>query len=648
MVDINNFKPKNQEDELVMRFDPNTIEHLGVQMYTTLPPVIAEIIANSYDADAETVTIFLNDINEKEIIIQDDGHGMDYGEINSKFLLIGRNRREDDQGNHSPIKKRLVIGRKGIGKLSFFGIASQITVDTIRDEMCNAFRLDLKELRASKGEYKPKIITVCEKTKKANGTKVILSQLSRKSPFNPADIARALARSFTIFDEEDFCVQIVHNKVDTLDIKNDLKYEGIPVRFQWDFPLEISEIADNAENEEMQTGVKYAHASEIKGRIISSDEQTIPAYMRGIALFSRGKLVNDYSFFDVNATSHGYSYLTGGLDISFIDEWGKDVISTNRRSLNWEDEDTVELKNYLNKVIRYVYNKQRKLREESKIKAIQKLTGLDVNTWIEELPTLERKLARKMINAIIKSEGLDVQKAGEMVTYVKDSFQFQSFKEFAAELDEIANIPAENLLQLLHDWQLIEAREFYKLSMVRIETIKQFEEYIKQNVKEVPIMHNFLKTFPWLLDPRIMEFEDEVYYSNLLQEKYPDNDEELDSNRRIDFLCTSLAQNFFVIELKKPHHRLREKDILQANDYRTFVQSLQGNEPASSKTIVAYIICGDSNLTDRKVAGLADPLKAKGYIYIKTYSELLTNATKYHKEFIERYDQLQKRGGYSL
>jgi len=41
------------ESPLEMRFDPQTINHLGLRMYSTLPPALAEIISNSYDADAE-------------------------------------------------------------------------------------------------------------------------------------------------------------------------------------------------------------------------------------------------------------------------------------------------------------------------------------------------------------------------------------------------------------------------------------------------------------------------------------------------------------------------------------------------------------------------------------------------------------------
>ena len=43
-----------------MRFDPQKINHLGLRMYSSLPPALAEIISNSYDADAENVTITLS------------------------------------------------------------------------------------------------------------------------------------------------------------------------------------------------------------------------------------------------------------------------------------------------------------------------------------------------------------------------------------------------------------------------------------------------------------------------------------------------------------------------------------------------------------------------------------------------------------
>ena len=123
----------------VMSFDPKTIQHLGIRMYSTLPPVIAELIANSYDADAETVLITLLDSDgKKEIIVEDNGIGMTFTELNEKFLRIGRNRR-DEEGIQKTSKGRKIIGKKGIGKLSFFGVAQEVEINTKKNGKQNSF-----------------------------------------------------------------------------------------------------------------------------------------------------------------------------------------------------------------------------------------------------------------------------------------------------------------------------------------------------------------------------------------------------------------------------------------------------------------------------------------------------------------------------
>src|SRR5690606_32829036 len=141
----------------------------------------------------------------------------------------------------------------------------------------------------------------------------------------------------------------------------------------------------------------YKYKNDIKGEIISAKD-TVLSKLNGIALYSRGKLVNEHSFFDVNASSHGYKYLTGRLNIDFIDDWDKEVISTNRKSLNWEDEDTIELKNFLNSLILYIYNEQRKKLEKDKKKEIEETIGQDLKNWLKTLPPHDSKLANKIIN----------------------------------------------------------------------------------------------------------------------------------------------------------------------------------------------------------------------------------------------------------
>lgn len=624
----------NNQDELIMQFDPNTIEHLGIQMYSTLPPVIAEIVSNAYDADAETVKIFLYDENDKIIKVIDNGHGMCYSELNSKFLLIGRNRRKDEGTQITPLKKRKVIGKKGIGKLAIFGVATVIEVETIKDNLRNSFKMDwnkLEEFRTKHEPYKPEVIIKDENVNLNNGTIFCLTEIKRKTLFNPESLAYSLAKYFTIFDEEDFTVEIIHN--DDLDnkitIKNNFKYKNISEVCSWDFPIK------NHPHE-------YEYSDQIRGKIISSKE-VITSSLNGIALFSRGKLVNEHSFYDINTSSQGYSYITGWLNIDFIDDWDKEVIATNRKSLHWEDNDTVKLRDYLTEVIRAFYNEATKKRAENKVKEIERLTGINIPNWLSSLQKHERKLAQKMVDSIKNSDGLEPEKAGDLILYVRDNFQFESFKEMAEDLVSEENLDILNILNLFTEWEIIEAREFYKISLVRINAIKTFEKYIMENAREVPTIHNFLKTFPWLLDPRIMEFQDEVYFSRILKENFDDSEEPLESDRRIDFLCTSIANNRFVIELKRPQHKIKKNDFEQAKQYRTFVETHSGNEPSINKLVVAIVICGDISTNDNSFRDEIVTYGQAGKVYVKTYADLLEQARKYHQEFINKYEDIEKR-----
>ena len=79
-----------------MSFEPMTIEHLGLRLYSTLPPVITELVSNSYDAEATKVEIVLPSeeiAEETEVIVRDYGHGMNSEELQGEYLPIGRKRR---------------------------------------------------------------------------------------------------------------------------------------------------------------------------------------------------------------------------------------------------------------------------------------------------------------------------------------------------------------------------------------------------------------------------------------------------------------------------------------------------------------------------------------------------------------------------
>ena len=102
-------------------FSLEVLNHLGRGLYRSFATVVAEAISNAWDAEAKIVSVT---INKNQLIIEDDGKGMDSYEFQNRFLNVGYSRR-DDRDNKS---KRKVIGRKGIGKLAMLSISDKVTV----------------------------------------------------------------------------------------------------------------------------------------------------------------------------------------------------------------------------------------------------------------------------------------------------------------------------------------------------------------------------------------------------------------------------------------------------------------------------------------------------------------------------------------
>jgi len=110
-----------------MTISLNVLNHLGINLYSNIPAVLSEVIANAWDADAEVVDIT---IGKDEITIEDNGCGMSYDGINNKYLHVGYERRKSVNEAVTPKHNRPVMGRKGIGKLSLFSIADTIEIGT--------------------------------------------------------------------------------------------------------------------------------------------------------------------------------------------------------------------------------------------------------------------------------------------------------------------------------------------------------------------------------------------------------------------------------------------------------------------------------------------------------------------------------------
>lgn len=588
-----------------MSFDLNTLEHLGVKLYTQYPPMIAELVSNSWDAYAKNIRIMLHDIGGKKIVVEDDGESMDADELNSNFLAIGRNRRTSTKDTR--LNKRQVMGKKGIGKLSMFGIAEKITITSIKAGLENSFLMDYPRMKISGNSYQPEALKYNDITASSHGTTITLEKIKRKTSFIPKDLAKSLSKRFSIFDRIN--VEIYHNGAFSTRVKNEDLYSAINMQFEWRFPEDFEGLLDD---------ISYYKDKDIRGVILTS-KTPLNKSLQGVTLLARGKLVQENAYFDDRSNDYFHSYLYGTLNVDFVDEDDEvDNVSTDRKSLVWEGRELEELKSKLNDILKVVSNDWRKKRRVAKKEEFRQVYNIDIDNWLSGLNAAERPLASKIAATIINSTNLDDVVAAKLFSFIQDAYSLQGFRDFAATLDNMNFLNEDAALKLISDWQFIEAKEMAKIADGRISTINQFEKYIGNNVSETKVMQKFLEKFPWILDPRMTNFEREVTYKKWLEENFPDDSLE-GSNRRMDFLCTNNNGLVHIVELKRPNIKISFKEIEQVARYSEFIK---GKCP-DTVTEVRTVLISENHKYGDGVRTLVDSLRASGNFEIKSYSDLL-------------------------
>ncbi|NQZ67693.1 MAG: ATP-binding protein, partial [Lentisphaeria bacterium] len=215
------------------------------------------------------------------------------------------------------------MGKKGLGKLSVFGICDTIEVVSVKNGLKNHFKMNLEDIRNSQGEYEPEIVLKNEQTDDEKGTILYLKNIRRKSAFDLDKIALSISKKFLIFDEMKTSLYL--NESNEIPVTNDLKFRELKTQFEWTFPDKKYES-------------EYEHWKDIQGTIFTLETPVKDTEMRGLYLTSRGKIVNTADFYGARDNDQFHSYVTGYLEVDFIDDFDEDVISTDRHSLNWENE----------------------------------------------------------------------------------------------------------------------------------------------------------------------------------------------------------------------------------------------------------------------------------------------------------------------
>ena len=191
------------EKKYELNIDVRILELLGPNLYTNIYYVLAELIANAYDADAHNVYIISDD---DKIIVEDDGKGMSYskGEV-TKYLKVAAISRTNETDSKTTLD-RLKMGRKGVGKLAALSVSEEVHVMTIASGEKSGFVLS-RHPQSEKLQSIPDETIRFERIKD-NGTAIVMQNPQYHLHKTPTAIKRNLLKIFPAISE-DFKIHIV-------------------------------------------------------------------------------------------------------------------------------------------------------------------------------------------------------------------------------------------------------------------------------------------------------------------------------------------------------------------------------------------------------------------------------------------------------
>src|SRR5262249_55232225 len=143
------------------------------------------------------------------ITVIDKGYGMSRDDLQNKFLVAGRRKREEERTVRSP-NGRILMGRKGLGKLAGFGVARNVVVVTRKENERHAIKITLDYDEIVKKNRTIEVV-IPEETLldggglEPHGTMIVLSKLVY-GPMKSGEstIEHAIGDHFSFIDRRDF------------------------------------------------------------------------------------------------------------------------------------------------------------------------------------------------------------------------------------------------------------------------------------------------------------------------------------------------------------------------------------------------------------------------------------------------------------
>ena len=633
------------QEPLTLKFAGALVEQLGAQMYPSATAAVAELISNAWDADARNVWVTIpfgqSWTESDEVVVIDDGHGMTRQQAQSRYLIVGRKRRLEDNGETEG--KRLVHGRKGIGKLAAFGTAKVLDCYTVRDGNNTSFRLDYDTIRqhALSGDcpvfenmdQEPLLSPTGNSL--PTGTRIRLSDLRLKRAIPRDQFTRSMSRRFSV-DQTEMRVFINGEPLQRFDMEVEFKYprDGSP-----DSSVIVD--ADGWGAETMPNGEKVRWWIGFTEKPLEAD------YLKGISILARDKMVQRPFMFERSGGVEGQlgqEYLVGEVEANWLDrgtDIEDDLILTNRDQLQLEDDRVQDLLEWGRRRLDWALSQRLGGR---RAKAEKSLTEPDILELIKDFTETEQRILGEIAKKAAQIGDPDPSEVHDFMVEVVNGYKDRAVRELIERVQVEDESFQGSFWGLVREFSLIDARKNLSIIQARLETIDRLDAAIKAGATEVPEIHGVIKQFPWLLDPRWSLLGDEVDPTTLSETYTHTKDDE--TGERIDFLfilqprSPASADELLVVEIKKGYksngqlHRARDTEVQKFHSYVLGVRDHYASGNTAVPTVHGLMIANSYTERANRLRQSLERLQDVR-LEFRTWDSVVDNTRSLHTSWLE-------------
>lgn len=641
-----------------MTISLNVLNHLGIGLYSNVPAVLSEVVANAWDADAKKVTIDIHK-EEGEIVVYDTGDGMDEDDINARYLNVGYRKRDDVPGETAA--GREPMGRKGIGKLSVFSIAETVEVYSTKNGERHAFRMNSDDIQRqiadphATGDYYPEALdpTLVDFDE---GTKIVLKDLKKGLTRSAEYLRRRLARRFSVIGGvHGFKVVLDGAPIEAKDRGYYEKIEflwhlGDLERLDDGFFVEGNgrHLRENIRKHFEVSGVVDADEDwTAHGWIGTVDEQkSIDEDNNTIVVLARGKLIHEDVLKDLKEGGVYSKYLIGEIYADFMDANElPDIVTSDRQSVNQDDERYQKLKAYVRTILKSIENQWSGLRNE--VGTERALQHPAIQAWYGRLKGDRKKSAQKLFGRIESLNMPDAEAKKEVYKSGMLAFERLSLNDTLSTLENLETKEELELLsRLFGTVDEIEAVHYYEIARGRLEVVKQFEEVLPDAKERLLQRHIF--DHLWLMDPSWERAASNQRIEEAVTKEFRDLDSKLtdeEKKGRIDIRYRTAAGKHIIIELKKYDRTVDAMELAaQVRKYRDALgKCLRTRFPHEPRVIETICVLGSPPTphdTDHAEENIR-LLREVGARYI-TYDELIQDTRKSYEEYLAKQKEVSE------